>query len=90
MSNNSTIITIKKNKETVMVGYGILTKNPTQISDDELVNNKYSLIVWMFYDGVWYLTPYKSTEGLVEWLKAKKTYTKFELFDLVYEVVYGK
>lgn len=50
----------------------------------------YHHIVWLNYDGNWYITPFETMLDCQHFLHNNKTYTKEQLFDLVYEIICGK
>lgn len=85
----TTIETIKKNNTEIKIGIGSLTKNPMVVTEREL-NSCYRTTAWFQYDGYWYCTHYETIEELKKRFNNIPTYSKEQLFDLVYEIIYGK
>ncbi len=80
----ATIETIKKNNTEIKIGIGILTKNPMEATERDLKCHRN--IAWIYYDGYWYHTSYKTVDELRNRIIKSPTYTKEQLFYLVYEI----
>lgn len=76
---------IVKNKTKIRYGYGILTKNPTQMAERDW-SCLYRKLVWFEYDGYWTLSKFETIEDFEKYMK-HLTYTKEELFDLLCKCV---
>lgn len=80
---------IKKNGETLVLGTGTLTHTPIDIIEKNDINTQYRKLIYINYQGWWYRTPFKTIEECEEYLTHNKTYSKEQLFDLIYKIVEG-
>lgn len=80
------ITTIKRNGVEVKIGYGVLTKNPTEVTERDFRN--YRGLVKVYYDGHWYnVGKFSTTDEVIDYIKKHQTYTKEQLFELIYNIV---